>query len=463
MSKRHLILIDFPWMRDKDPRVPLGHASLLATLSQNSDLVCHSFVRPINDKDEFCVDQVWNEIHSLIYANKGTGIDIAIGAYVWAENVIQNLLPRIRSHLPLGRIILGGPQISYSSYGLERLYPEADVFIRGYGEIALLALTSTNGQEVIEGVHYAGDYDENKQTIVDLDILPSPFLSGIIPLHNRKFIRWESQRGCPFSCSFCQHKEAGAKLRKREFCAGRIFSEIDLFCEHNIEEIAVLDPIFNASSQSIAILNRFRDNGFCGRLSLQCRAEMITEEFVQLVKGMNVKLEFGLQTIHLSEGKVVRRQNNMKKVQQNLSLVAAEGIEFEISVIFGLPTQTLSSFTETVDWCLSSGVNTIKAFPLMLLRGTELEERKSEWGLVESTDSMPVVLSSSTYSLADWKAMAKLSEALKETEGNHPKEVGKLVLFSQKMEIKMPRFRPNGIPLVSETISNKGEQSTYVG
>jgi len=439
----HVILLDFPWMRDKDPRTPLGHASLLATLAQNQKLVCHSFIRPINDESNFSIERAWSEISKMIQETNCGNLDIAIGVYVWAEEVIQALLPKIRNELGEGRIILGGPQISYSSSGLESLYPECDIFVRGYGEMALLAICSSHEKQVIQGVHYAGDPDENQQTVIDLDMLPSPFLSGIVSLQRRPFIRWESQRGCPFSCTFCQHKEAGAKLRKREFCEGRIFQEIDLFCENQVGAIAVLDPIFNASRYAIDILKRFKTNGFKGHLSLQCRAEMINEEFVNVVRDMNVTLEFGLQTIHADEGRAVKRKNNLGKVEKNLSLVSDAGIEFEISVIFGLPNQTYRSFLKTVNWCLSSGATTIKAFPLMLLRGTELEERKQEWGMIQSIGTMPVVLSSDTYGFDDWCAMAKISQALKKTEGNHPVQIKELMMLSETLDVDLPRFTPN--------------------
>ena len=302
----------------------------------------------------------------------------------------------------------------------------------------------------IQGVHYAGEPDQNLQTVVDLDMLPSPFLTGVVPLYEGSFIRWESQRGCPFSCSFCQHKEAGAKLLKKEFCSGRIFSEIDKFCEQKVGEIAILDPIFNASSQSIPILQRFQKNNFLGKLSIQCRAEMITEEFIQSMNGLDVKLEFGLQTIHAEEGSAVKRRNNMKKVDRVLDMVAGAGIEFEVSVIFGLPNQTLESFTQTIGWCIYKGVPTIKAFPLMLLRGTKLEERKKEWNLVESTGSMPVVLSSDTYSLEEWKVMAQISQALKLTEGRHPSSIADVLLLAENLEIDMPRFRPQAVSFVAK-------------
>jgi radical SAM superfamily enzyme YgiQ (UPF0313 family) len=440
---RNVILVDFPWMRDKDPRVPLGHASLLATLAQNPDINCHSLVRPMNDEFDFSFQEVWNEIEILISTHRGRHLDVAIGAYVWAEELIQKLLPKIRQSLPEGRIILGGPQISYCSEGLEEIYPECDIFIRGYGEMALLSILSEGVNREIPGVHYAGEMDQNLQTTVDLNLLPSPFLSGLVPLHQGAFLRWESQRGCPFSCSFCQHKEAGAKLRKKEFCSERIFAEIDLFCEMEVGEIAILDPIFNASSQAISILQRFQQNNFDGRLSIQCRAEMITEAFIQSLDGLDVKLEFGLQTIHKKEGQAVNRNNNMEKVHRGLNMVNEAGIEFELSIIFGLPDQTIESFIETVDWCLSSGATAIKAFPLMLLRGTELEERKEEWGLVESLGTMPVVLSSNSYSIENWQSMGKISQALKMTEGHHPLEVSELLSLGKNLTVDMPRFRPN--------------------
>ncbi len=445
MNQHNLILLDFPWMRDKDPRVPLGHASLLATLAQNPAITCHSLVRPMNNDFLFSPEAIWDEIRALIALHEGSHLDVAIGAYVWAEEILQTLLPKIRTQLPHGRIIIGGPQISYCSSGLESIYPECDIFIRGYGEMALSALLSESSKLEIQGVHYAGEPDQNLQTVVDLDMLPSPFLTGVVPLYEGSFLRWESQRGCPFSCSFCQHKEAGAKLRKKEFCSSRIFSEIDNFCERKVGEIAILDPIFNASSQSIPILQRFQKNNFLGKLSLQCRAEMITEEFIQSVNGLDVKLEFGLQTIHADEGSAVKRSNNMKKVSRVLEMVASAGIEFEVSIIFGLPNQTLESFIQTIGWCISKGVPTIKAFPLMLLRGTELEERKKEWNLLESVGTMPVVLSSDTYSVEEWKAMAKISQALKLTEGAHPTSIEEVLNLSVNLDIDMPRFRPDAL------------------
>jgi radical SAM superfamily enzyme YgiQ (UPF0313 family) len=438
-SKRTIILVELPWGRDKDPRVPLGHASLLTSLKKIGNGEIISIVSPIND-DTTTPEILNNRI--MCITESADDIDLAIGAYVWAEEVIIRLLPMLRASGFTGRIILGGPQISYTPDGLEELYPEADVFVRGYGEIAIVALFNDPGKKTIDGVHFSGQVDRNKQTSVDLSLLPSPWLSEAIDINDQKFVRWESQRGCAFRCSFCQHKEAGKRLKRREFDERRVMDEIDLFCRSEVEEIAVLDPIFNMSPIANQILQQFIDNGYTGRLSLQCRAEKCDDEFLGLVSELDVKLEFGLQTIHKDEGKAVDRINNMRFVNKWLDRVNGLGIDYEVSIIFGLPNQTLESFRQTVDWCLKKGVPVIKAFPLMLLRGTQIEQRRGEWGLIESEGSMPVVRESHTFTHQEWCQMDKLSNALSETEGDHPKSISELSRIANSLDTNMARFYP---------------------
>ena len=439
MSK-HVIIMEFPWGRDKDPRVPLGHASLISTLECSSNISYSSLIYPVNEATEYLIEHIITAINDI--SEEYSDIDIAIGVYVWAEDIIQNLLVAIRNIGFSGRIILGGPQITYSGPGLEDIYPDADIFVRGYGELALLSILQ-NKKIPIPGVHYAGELDLCQQTSVDLEILPSPWLNGVISLEEQKFIRWETQRGCPFRCGFCQHKEAGKRLKKTEFDGTRVFKEIDLFCNSDVKEIAILDPIFNAGSKAIPILKRFIENQFKGNISLQCRAEMCSDEFLETAAELDVKLEFGLQTIHKNEGRAVGRTNNMRRVNEVFNKLKQEELYHEVSIIFGLPNQTLESFIETVEWCLNKSIPVIKAFPLMLLRGTDIEQRKHEWNLIESNDSMPTVIQSDSFSHSEWLDMFRISEALKQTESNHPKSIEQLLEISKHVHIDYERFRPN--------------------
>ena len=132
----------------------------------------------------------------------------------------------------------------------------------------------------------------------------------------------------------------------------------------------------------------------------------------------------------------------MNKVRQNLTKIIDAGIEYEVSVIYGLPEQTLDSFRETINWCLSMKTPVIKAFPLMLLRGTDTEKRKDTWGFVESGDSMPVAIQSDTFSFEDWLQMSKISQSLKGSENMHPSSIELLEKMLAKEKIQFHRFQP---------------------
>lgn len=410
---QHLILVDFPWSRDKDPRLPLGHASLLAALAGRPEFTVESAIIPVNGIHGGA-EAVAESLMARV-KNAGTErVDLAFGAYVWCEGLIRIVLQEVRRLSFTGRVILGGPQISYAQSGLELIYPEADAFIRGYGEKALYQLLcSDEARPHFKGVHWAGTDDTGEQAEIDLPELPSPYLNGLLSLDKAGFVRWETQRGCPYNCAFCQHQEPGKKLKNGYFAWSRLEAEIDLFCRSGIKEIAILDPVFNRAPHAIRVLKRFAHNRFQGCLSLQCRAESITPDFLNAAGELNVVLEFGLQTIHTNESQLIQRPNDMAKIEHVLAEVRRRRIKHEISLIFGLPRQTLASFEESIRWCLDLCIPVIKAFPLMLLRGTRLEQEKERWDLQCCADTaMPLVRQSRSFSCDDWLAMAKLSEAL---------------------------------------------------
>ena len=253
-------------------------------------------------------------------------------------------------------------------------------------------------------------------------------------MDGQKFVRWETQRGCPYRCAFCQHREAGARLVSRDFAEDRVLQEIDLICAAGVDDIVVLDPIFNLGGHALRVLHRFRERCFAGKLSLQCRAEAATPRFLDGAVGLNVCLEFGLQTIHQRESDAIDRRNRMGKVDAALAGVRRRGLKHEVSLIFGLPQQTLSSFVESVAWCLVRRVPVIKAFPLMLLRGTKLDRERRRWDLVEDGETMPAVIASRTFTVDDWHAMARIAEALRRTEGQHP-DIATLLRMARDVEL----------------------------
>ncbi len=419
LQPRRVILLALDWSRDKDPRTPLGHLSILSSLkAAKIDVV--SIVEPVATCN---LDDLRIRICSQGHVDRD--VDLAIGVYCWNDRLVQRLLPTVRCHGFKGRIILGGPQISFMDDGFKAVYPDADVFIRGDGEEALAAVLQSLGHIDSPGVHYGDRPGAACQARCDLASLPSPWLQH--DWHNEPLthIRWETMRGCPYSCNFCQHRRKKPGISHYSF--PRLLAEIDLFCNHEVAAISVLDPVFNVRTDwAIGILRAFVERKYKGRLSLQCRTELITDDFLEIARQLNVTLEFGLQTIHAAEAVAVSRTNDIQKVDEALFKTRRLNIKHEISVIFGLPNQTLRSFLQTVEWCLNRDVPVIKAFPLMLLKGTELAHSAGKWNMQESEAVIPWVKSSDTFTEHDWTVMNAISSYLHETEGVHPKTLSGL-------------------------------------
>ena len=183
--------------------------------------------------------------------------------------------------------------------------------------------------------------------------------------------------------------------------------EIQWISQNGItNDVAVVDPIFNlgAGKQYLHVLDAFLQHRFRGRLSLQCRADLVTPDFLDRLEGLRsagveVVPEFGLQTIHRAEQKAVRRVESVTKVAATLNAMRQRGLPYELTVIYGLPQQTVESFKQTMGFCMhhaqapmggggGGDLGKVRAFPLMMLKGTGLEAEAGLWALQVSEQSL---------------------------------------------------------------------------
>lgn len=437
---KKVLQLSLDWCRPKDPPISLGAASIVSHLRNHKvDVVPLSYN---TNSPHFDTDAV---IHDIFASSPNEHTLLGIGAFIWNETNLQDILSKLHNYNFPGKILLGGPQISYATGNLEEYYPLVDIFCRGYAEDAVLKLVTSSTIDKplpeIGGIVYKGLPDMKQQATCNLNTLPSPFLDGTVP--PQKFLRWETQRGCPFRCSFCQHRESDLPTAssfhiRQPLKNSRILDEVEWLTRKQVTDIAVIDPTFNAGPNYLEVMDSFIYHKFQGKLALQCRFEMIKDVFLEKVvqlnsQGARIVLEFGLQTAIKNEAKAIQRPNQMKRVEDTIAKLKAMEIEYEVSLIFGLPLQTLNSFVESVNFCLGHEVPVVKAWPLMILRGTPLDTRlmREAYGLKEMSISasdeidrvqvnIPHVVSSSTFSYKEWVKMAKVADLLARTEGQHP-------------------------------------------
>lgn len=427
---RRIALIGFDHIRAKDPPISLGIASISATLRARS-IEHHVFTNNVSTS--------WggHDTEALVESILQAGCtDALFGAFVWNEPYVQDAMAELRKRRSSAglRIGVGGPQVSYAEKGtLEAYYPLADYFVRGYAEEAVTRLAQTAPSDpihAIPGVHVAGRPDLGLQARCSLQEAPSPFLDGTIPVQG--FLRWESQRGCPYQCSFCQHREPGVNTRVHKAGQDRIEAELALFRSSGVSDLAVLDPTFNTSQAHAAfVLSRLPKDA---RVSLQVRPERLSSAFLDAVADSpaRVTLELGIQTTVPGELELIDRVKGadpyaiVAKLEEKLAMVRERGVSHEVSLIYALPRQTVDSFARSIEWCQRRvGKDArIKAFPLMLLRGTPLHARRRQLGLVEGLlpteyaienrlqTFIPHVVETPTMTREDWVKMWRMASGL---------------------------------------------------
>jgi len=356
-------------------------------------------------KERLSVVEIVDEIRQTVpLANLDR---LVLACYVWSSSLIEPIIKLCREQGFKGKVILGGYQINSKS--CRELYPNGDFYIPGYAESAL-------PESILD------DHSITSRIVdipVNFDELASPYLDGCLVLdQGQDMIHWETRRGCVFKCNFCAHrdlKDKGVHL----LGMNKIKQELDLFKQKEIKKINILDPIFNNEPNHIEILKYAIEIGLTSLLSLQVRFERITEEFLHLCSRLNVHLEFGLQTADINESRIIERANNMNRVDKRITLIQQWKQPFEVSLIYGLPGQTVQSFKDSIEYLQHRRVDIIKAFPLMLLEGTQLLKDKDKYKIVEDViddGGIPHVVESYSFTRGEWQVMHQYAQNLSISE-----------------------------------------------
>jgi radical SAM superfamily enzyme YgiQ (UPF0313 family) len=410
---RQVLFISFDLIRTGEIEKPLAIASLLSYLKKDSELTdkmdfLHLSINSLNHREK---TDISNYEQYLAGYNFEKISFIAISAYIWNEYLTNGFIRKLREFGFVGKVILGGYQITYDDKStLSINYPDAQIFISGYAEQSLKELFLM--EEPIDNPLFLN-------APVDFAQLPSPYLTQEIQIPvGTSMLRLETKRGCPYRCSFCAHRDLTYnKVFKHPL--EKVFEELSLVRERQVKKVNILDPIFNSGKEYLEVMKEINRSNTQTIFTLQSRFENIKgasgSEFLNHCSEGNYHLEFGLQTSDLFESQAINRKNNGDQIESALIELQERNISYEVSLIYGLPGQTLDSFRRSIDFVQSKGCNTVKAFPLMLLRGTELFAQKQKWNITEEVIGdfdIPLVTSSSTFNREEWGKMDEIASSL---------------------------------------------------
>jgi uncharacterized protein with von Willebrand factor type A (vWA) domain/radical SAM superfamily enzyme YgiQ (UPF0313 family) len=408
MKKCLIISFDFSKEKDGYPSISYSIASILAKFKGADFIEIEPYAFDMNNYLKTVPEDIESETiehfkDKFIHKINDYSF-IALSAYTWSENIVNTFVKIIRPVFA-GKIIVGGYEITALNHDqLLKKYPKVDYYVQGYAEKSLEAIFRNTAKENIL----------NKP--IDNNDLVSPYLSGVLPLHTKK-IYWESKRGCPYHCDFCEWGNAG-NWKIQRIDKDRIQKEITLFKQNNIQCINILDPTFLLNEEDIVVLKNLLEIPNC-EIHLQVHFAPIKGElkkqFLDLCQKYKdrIFLEFGLQTIHKEEMEVLNRKNDIAHITSIMKELNTRKINYEISIIFGIPGQTIESFKDTIAFIEENGCKKFRAFPLRLPQNSKMKKDAEKLKIKETQSqydfpTLKLVTESYSFNYSDWEKMYSL-------------------------------------------------------
>ncbi len=188
--------------------------------------------------------------------------------------------------------------------------------------------------------------------------------------------------GCPHKCSFCDQRTiSGAQHAP----SGKEVSEIcsKALCEAKSpenSEIAFFGGSFTAVPRDYMLellkaAKPFIGNGKFRGIRISTRPDYIDGEILDLLKSYGVTaIELGAQSMVNSVLEANERGHTVEDVFNASSLIRSYGFELGLQMMVGLYKSTEENEFETIDKIIEICPDTVRIYPVVVLKGTKLAE-----------------------------------------------------------------------------------------
>jgi tRNA A37 methylthiotransferase MiaB len=311
------------------------------------------------------------------YQNPGVA---AFSISMWNANLSLRVAQKVKEKFPECLIVFGGHDVPNRAENYLRMHGFVDLVVRGEGEKTFAQILENGLErrsfEDIQGITYrnkSGKILRNNEDQVlekNLDVFPSPYLEGvfdeIIASHDINFQAIvETNRGCPFKCSYCSWGQGGLSKKYRFFSLERARQLSEWIGKCQIGYVFCADSNYGMFQWDFEIAQFFVDAkqkyGFPEKFRT-CYSKNAEETVYKIGKllhenAMEKSITLSLQTTNLDAAKYVRRKNIKLSVFNDLQeRYNKAGVPTYTELILGLPGETYKSFLDGLEKCLQSGI-----------------------------------------------------------------------------------------------------------
>jgi putative methyltransferase len=314
---------------------------------------------------------------------------------MWNWEYNKHVAQKIKESNPDSIIVFGGPQVT-SRPEEEQFFvkhPYVDSISLSEGEQSFVAMLD----KVVKGETLDKIYQGGRLTELDI---PSPYLTGVfdkIMANAPKDDLWngtiETNRGCPFACTFCDWGSLTyAKIKK--FPVPKVLQELTWMSERKVDYVTIADANFGVFTD--------RDLEFTEKL-VELQNEYgypkvvdatwyknSSDEILEIVKkfissGFNRGLTLSVQSMDMDVLDEIKRRNmEMSDLKMIFDKCNRENIPSYTELILGLPKETYESWKRGVCEVLDAGQhNAIESWLAQLLENAHmnLPEEREKHGL----------------------------------------------------------------------------------
>ena len=294
---------------------------------------------------------------------------LALSCYVWNFNASMALAAEVKRRSPQTIVVIGGPHPKYGDDTVFAAHPAVDALIQGEGEVTFLAvlrsIAATGRLAAVDGITVRDPDDgtirvsQHRAKAGDLSAMPSPYTIGLMdgPLVDLRgqsvgvAATLESNRGCPFQCTFCDWGSLGSKMA--EFPIERVFADIDWIAENGIETLWMADSNFGMRKRdrdiAIYLAEAHLRTGYPRRL-IASTSKNSSRAVLEVVRPLAQTpmfrgLTLSFQSHSDSALRGIKRQNiKHSTFFELLEDARSSGTSTYTDMILGLPEETLDSF-----------------------------------------------------------------------------------------------------------------------
>lgn len=370
---------------------------------------------------------------------------------VWNMEYNKAVAEKIKSVYPDCLITFGGHNITPDGKDLER-YGYVDFLTHRFGEettTGILKALALNGNlSSVANISYRNENGKivttkyEPQTGCDY---PSPYLTGVFDDILKDDIKFsglfESNRGCPNSCSFCDWSSLKSKVRL--FPMERVIAEIDWFVDHKIEYIYCTDGNFCLFDRDAEIADYI----------VECKEKY---GYPQIFKAFFTKNRFNFVfdvstrffRSGLDKAKTISFQSMNQEVLENVGRKNISTEKFrelmkkynELNIatfselILGLPGETYTSFCEGVRDLIENGQHfAINIYPCELLPNSEMGQKtyQERFGIKSTRVPFKLIHSNSSQ---DKNEITEYSEYITATSSMSETDWARALLFSSYIQ-----------------------------